>query len=836
MNILIKRLSSILCTAVLLFTAVPFSLVHAAVGDFEYFISDGEARIVAYHGSDTAVTIPSTLGGCPVRRIENYAFTHSSLESVTIPNTVRSIGLEAFVNSAALRSVTIPEGVTSIGDKAFAGCVSLQSIALPDSLTDIGTAMFDTCTSLESAVLPTGMTAVPPSMFLQCEALRSITLPKGLITIGDHAFEHCNSLDAIQIPDGVEQIGGFAFASGGLESVKIPDSVISISEHAFYNCDSLTSIELSKSLTRLENYVLCECDALEYADVPEGVTSIGHHAFSYSDSLLGVSLPVGLKIIEERAFEECWSLRSMILPTGLETIGTCAFSGCSAMESLVIPSSVNYIGHDAFIGCSSLKAVHIASLSKWCGITFATEFSNPMRYGDHLYVNGESLRELVIPADVTAITPTAFRGCRTVERVVIPEGVTTLGADLFNSCEALETVVIPQSVTSIDDSAFAWCTSLKTVIYGGDEAAWEAILAETDNRFLQEAYCCCNVADSGFCGPYTYSVQADGTALVLDYSGEGEELILPAAMNGYPVTAVYSGVFRELTSLCDVYYAGDASQWAAIAIGDENMPLIEARLHCGTNGAHWEAQDILYDSTCTEPGEEAIACACGYTDTRPILPPGHRYTALETVTPTCMSEGYTVYQCDECGDIVTDDILTPAHSFLENTCIYCHKAVDRCLTSLHDYEGYTDEEWWVRQSGASEITLTFAQETETEEDYDVIRIYDGEETHIGEYSGTALAGQTVTVVGDTARIVFTSDGGTEYYGFAVVDVSPSLSIETGDMSGDGTLNMMDALLLFGGVNGKRQLTPEQEAAADFNDDGVLNMMDALLLFKQVSGA
>ena len=836
MNILIKRVSSILCTAALLFAAVPFSLVYAAVADFEYFITDGEARIVAYHGSDTSIKIPSSLGGCPVRRIENYAFTHSALESVTIPDTVRSIGLEAFINSASLRSVSIPEGVTSIGDKAFAGCVSLESIVLPDSLIDIGTAMFDTCSSLESAVLPKGMTAVPPSMFCRCEALHTVIFPQGLLAIGDHAFERCKALAAIQIPDGVEQIGGFAFASGGLESVKIPDSVTSIGEHAFYNCDSLTSIELSKGLTRLETYVLCECDALEYAEVPIGVTSIGRHAFSYSDSLRGVSLPVGLKTIEDRAFEECWSLRSMVLPTGLETIGTCAFSGCSAMESLVIPSSVNYIGHDAFIGCSSLKAVHVASLSKWCGITFATEFSNPMRYGDRLYVNGEPLRELVIPADVTAITPSAFRGCRTVERVVIPEGVTTLGADLFNSCEALETVVIPQSVTSIDSTAFAWCTSLKTVIYGGNEAAWEAILAETDNRYLQEARHVCNATSVAFFGAYTYGVQAGGTATVLAYSGEGEELILPAVMNGYPVTAVQSGVFRELTALRDVYYAGDASQWEAIAIGDDNTPLTDARLHCGTNGAHWEVSDTVYDSTCTEPGEETIVCACGYTDTRPIPSLGHRYTALETVTPTCTSEGYTVYQCDECDDIITDDVLAPAHSFRDNVCIHCRKAVDRCLTSLHDYESYTDEEWWVRQSGASEIALTFAQETETEEDYDVIRLYDGEGTCVGEYSGTALAGQTVTVSGDTARILFTSDGGTEYYGFAVVDVSPSLSVETGDMSGDGTLNMMDALLLFGGVNGGRQLTPEQEAVADVSGDGVLNMMDALLLFKQVSGA
>lgn len=121
------------------------------------------------------------------------------------------------------------------------------------------------------------------------------------------------------------------------------------------------------------------------------------------------------------------------------------------------------IASGAFQDCTSLASVHISDLFAWCNISFSGAWSNPLQYAHHLYLNGEEIKDLVIPTSVTSIGKLAFCGCSGITSVFIPNSVIQIGADAFSDCSSLNSVTIPNSVTDIGNYAFAGCSSLTNI-------------------------------------------------------------------------------------------------------------------------------------------------------------------------------------------------------------------------------------------------------------------------------------------------------------------------------------------------------------------------------------
>ena len=301
--------------------------------------------------------------GSHVLDIYNNAFNRMyNLQSVTIPDSVTSIGSYAFYSCYLLSSVTIPDSVTSIGNNAFNSCYSLASLAIPDVVISIGSSAFSGCCLLSSVTIPDSVTSIGSNTFNNCYSLQSVTIPDVVTSIGSSGFYNCYSLPSITIPDSVTSIGSSVF--GGcysLASLTIPDSVTSIGNSTFNNCYSLASLTIPDSVTSIGNNAFAGCRLLASLTIPDSVTSIGSSAFSGCYLLSSVTIPDGVTSIVNSTFSGCYLLSSVTIPDSVTSIGSYVFQNCYSLQSITIPDSVTSIGQYGFSGCSCISEYHFES-------------------------------------------------------------------------------------------------------------------------------------------------------------------------------------------------------------------------------------------------------------------------------------------------------------------------------------------------------------------------------------------------------------------------------------------------------------------------------------------
>ena len=163
------------------------------------------------------------------------------------------------------------------------------------------------------------------------------------------------------------------------------------------------------------------------------------------------------------AFFGCNSLISVIIPDSVTSIDYCAFATCSALNSVTIGRGVKEISDNAFFNCNALARVDINSIESWCGITFTDHNANPLYYAKNLYLNGELVKELVIPDAVTKINDYAFNNCNSLTRLIINDSVISIGSYAFHNCALLSDLTLGNSLINISDYAFGSCDLLTHV-------------------------------------------------------------------------------------------------------------------------------------------------------------------------------------------------------------------------------------------------------------------------------------------------------------------------------------------------------------------------------------
>ena len=379
-----KRLSFLLICMICCITTMADEWTDPETGyTWSYTVSDNGATIGENKWATGDLVIPATINGYPVTSIGDDAFYKSSgLTSVTIPNSVTSIGTGAF-SLCSVTSVTIPNSVTSIGAGAFEACSGLTSINIPNSVTSIGYGAFFGCSGLTSVTIPYSVTSIGYWPFSDCSSLTTILVESGN-TVYD-SRNNCNAIIETQtntliqgckstiIPNSVSAIGSYAFdGCKGLTSITIPNSVTSIGYGAFCRCSSnLTSLKVESGNTKYDSRNNCnaiietETNTLilgcKNTVIPNSVTSIGDYAF-----------------------DGCKGLTSVTIPNSVTSIGFEAFYGCSGLTSITIPNSVTSIGYEAFYGCSGLTSV-VTKMDNPCSINSGC-FPNNVFNNTTLYV------------------------------------------------------------------------------------------------------------------------------------------------------------------------------------------------------------------------------------------------------------------------------------------------------------------------------------------------------------------------------------------------------------------------------------------------------------------
>lgn len=270
--------------------------------------------------------------------------------------------------------------------------------------------------------------------------ITSITIGKNVRELEDRAFYYCENLESVTFEEGSQ--------------------MTKIGEEVFYKCGKVKTFNLPATITTIKVRAFELCKGMETLTLPTALATIGEYAFVNCSELTAVAIPASVKSIETGAFDGCSKLATVTLSEGLETLAGIAFSRCAITE-FHIPASVTLIDGNPCNQCSQLTTVTVAADNTSYVAQDNVVFTKDMTKLVMCAAGKEGA--YTVPAGVTTIVNSAFRGCK-LSAVSLPTSVANIEGYAFYQCKGLTTITIPEGVTTLPTATFYECTALKSVV------------------------------------------------------------------------------------------------------------------------------------------------------------------------------------------------------------------------------------------------------------------------------------------------------------------------------------------------------------------------------------
>ena len=688
---------------------------------------NGNATITGYSGGVAALFIPETIDGHTVTAIGNRAFKGNlRLAAVTIPDTVTEIGQDAFSGCTGLTSIKLPKNLKTLERDAFRGCTGLTSVLIPKTVENTRSyydgiySPFRGCNNLQEVKFEDGMTRIPNSILCFCAAKLNIV-----------------------IPDSVTEIGEAAFLNSGIVAVTIPDAVTEIEEDAFRGCTGLTDVKLPESVVNIGTKIFANCTSLTDVTLPSTWESIPASTFAGCTALEKLVLPESVKNIRDSAFKNCTALKELVWSKAPELIESNAFYNCDAITEMDIPATVTSVGYQAFYDCDGLTKITIPD--------------SVTSLGDSVFYDCDALTDVKLGAGITTIPASAFRHCDALEQLTVPRRVTAIKDNAFKDSVKFSSITIPRSVTSISANAFSYLDKL--TIYGVAGTYAETFAKTNSIKFVDRQVS-------------ATSASLDQTALTLNKGASGQ-LMLTVTPEDFTDEVVWKSSDTAVVTVSDtglVKAVGVGTATIKVSVGKASasckvtvlQPVTSISLN--RSSLTMEATDTFQLQASVYPSNAADQ-RVQWTSSDPAVA-----SVDENGLVTALKKGTTTVTA---AALDGSGVTRTCQVTVSNTAYICTQPEQ--MESPHDYPGSCTDVWLYTSPGAQKLYVTFDERTCMEDGFDYLYIYDGNGQQVGKYTGTELAGTTVTVPGDTVKIQINSDGSGSEWGFKVTGIRAEAS-------------------------------------------------------------
>ena len=492
-----------------------YEIVNEYDTDFEDGIADTYAVITKYTGSESVVSVPSSLGGYPVKVIEYAAFKgNSAVTSVTVPETVESIGDNAFENCVNLTKLNLPANLTNIGGDIVCGTPIFEdSKYWEGDLLYIGTYLlaFDDSSENTEIIIKEGTTLIAAFTFGFTD-IESVKLPESLKVIGDMTFAYCEDLKSITFPQNLETIGFWAFENcTSITEIEIPDSVKNLGEGAFYGLKNLRKVTLPENIEEIPMGIFEDCTNLKNVQIPSTVKYINEYAF-YNTGLETVTIPKTAKFVACDAFVRCKNLTAINVENGnalyfsvdgvlYEDFGygiyLTTYPAGKAGESFTVPENVSSLSINAFNGVKNLKTVVLNDFISDVSLYYSDSLEKievpetsqylydidgvvfNLRHTLLYYPDGKKDTKYTVPQITNKIAESAFVNNPYLEELTISEGSdATLCFYSILDCDNLKVINLPSTLRMENNISIGGCDSLHIINFSGTKAQWDAFKSE----------------------------------------------------------------------------------------------------------------------------------------------------------------------------------------------------------------------------------------------------------------------------------------------------------------------------------------------------------------------